>query len=246
MKNVRGAQHKRGAASRQSPFRWAWLLVWVGLWASPAGAHPMTRPAPSDKVTVEASHGVLQLSWSDYEERLKGSINPTPPRAGQPLRLNVHVGSFEGEPFDGPLTITLREEGSTQGQTQTVGKGEANWTAEFIPENAGPHQIDFSFRTTRIKVLHARIEVAPSPIPRVILWSGLGLLTVVAISFGVRGLLREARPTPPPPAPEAPAVAQAPAPVEPAKPADPPAPAAGPVAEAPPDSSPESEKKSAS
>lgn len=208
----------------------------MGLWAAPVGAHPMTRPAPSDKVTVEASHGVLQLSWSDYEERLKGSIDPTPPRAGQPLRLNVHVGSFEGEPFNGPLTITLREEGSTQGQTQTVGKGVANWTAEFIPENAGPHQIDFSFRTTRIKVLHARIEVAPSPIPRVILWSGLGLLTVVAISFGVRNLLREARPTPPPPATDAPAVAQAPAP------ADPPAP----VAEAPPDSSLESEKKSAS
>lgn len=195
----------------------------------------MTRPAPSDKVTVEASHGVLQLSWSDYEERLKGSVSPTPPRAGQPLRLNVHVGSFEGEPFDGPLTITLREEGSTQGQTQTVRKGVANWTVEFIPEKAGPHQIDFSFRTTRIKVLHARVEVAPSPIPRVILWSGLGLLTVVAISFGVRSLLREARPSPPPPAP-----------VEPAKPADPPAPAAGPTAEAPPDSSPESEKKSAS
>jgi hypothetical protein len=76
----------------------------------------------------------------------------------------------------------------------------------------------------------------------VILWSGLGLLTVVAISFGVRSLLREARPAPPPPATEAPAVALAPAPAAPPKPAAPPAP----VAEAAPDSSPESEKKSAS
>jgi len=170
-------------------------------------------------VAVEASHGVLELSWSDYEDRLRGSINPAPPRAGQPLRVNVHVGSFQGDLFDGPLTITLREEGLTQGQTQTVRRGEANWTAEFIPERAGPHQLDFSFRTTRLKVLHARVEVAPSPVPRLILWSGLGLLAVVVISLGVRSLLREARPTPEP--------------------------APDPIPDAPPGASLESEKKSA-
>jgi hypothetical protein len=218
---------------------WAWLLVWVGLLAPPAGAHPATQPAPSDKVTVESHQGVLALSWSDYEERLRGSLSPSPPRAGQPLRVNVHVGSFEGAPFDGPLTLTLREEGQTAGQTRTVRRGEANWTAEFLPENAGLHQLDISFRTTRLKVLHARVEVAPSPIPRVILWSGLGLLTVVTIALGVRGLLREARPAPPPPATEAPIAAVPPAPPA----AEPPAP---PVAAAPPESSLESEKKSAS
>jgi hypothetical protein len=174
---------------------------------------------------------MLALSWSDYEERLKGSISPSPPRAGQPLRVNVHVGSFEGAPFDGPLTLTLREEGQTSGQTRTVRRGEANWTAEFLPENSGPHQLDISFRTTRLKVLHARVEVAPSPIPRMILWGGLGLLTLGIISLGVRGLLREARPTPPPPTTEEPIAAASPAP---------------PATPAPPESSLESEKKSAS
>jgi hypothetical protein len=225
------------------------LLVWVTLLATPAGAHPYTRPAPSDKVSVEASHGVLELSWSDYEERLKGSLSPAPPRAGQPLRVNVHVGSFEGEAFDGPLTITLREEGQTQGDTRTVRRGEANWTVEFLPERSGPHQLDFSFRTTRLKVLHAQVEVAASPVPRMILWSGLGLLTVVAISFGVRSLLREARPAPPPPSTQAPPAEAAPAAEAAAPAAEAVAPAAVPPIEppapAPPAPSLESEKKSA-
>jgi hypothetical protein len=169
---------------------------------------------------VAAAKGVLELSWSDYEERLRGSLLPVPPVPGKPLQVQLHVGSYHGEPFDGPVTITLREEGATQGQTRMVRRGEANWTAEFVPERTGPHQLDISFRTTRLKVVHAKFDVAPAPIPRVVLWSLLGLVGAVAISHGLRGLLREARPAPPPPPetdaprPEA-AAAVEPAPPEP-------------------------------
>jgi hypothetical protein len=175
------------------------LALWVGLQASTAWAHEAPKPAPSDKVVLVPGKGVLEMGWADYEDRVKGSLSPQPPRAGQPLQVQVHVGSYYGEPFDGPVTLTLREEGSTHGQTVTVRRGEANWTTEFTPENSGPHQLDISFRTTHLKVLHARIEVAPSPIPRFILWSLLGVVGVAAVTFGVRSLLREAEPMPPPP-----------------------------------------------
>lgn len=182
----------------------AGLAVWLGLLAASALAHAPRRPAPSNQVAVESSQGALELAWSDYEERLRGVITPNPPLAGQPLQVSVHVGSYEGAAFEGPVTLTLRKEGSTLGQTQTVRRGEVNWTAEFTPESPGPHQLTVTFHTSRLKMVHAKFPVAPSPIPRVILWSFLGLLAVGAVSFGVRNLLREERPAPAPPPADAP------------------------------------------
>ncbi|WNG59441.1 hypothetical protein F0U59_35560 [Archangium gephyra] len=70
----------------------------AGLWlASTAGAAPppLALDMP-DRIGVETREDMLTLSWSDTEEQLRGSIRPAAPRAGEPLQINLQVGSFEG------------------------------------------------------------------------------------------------------------------------------------------------------
>lgn len=190
----------------------AWLAVWVALLASSALAHIDPPPAPGDKVHVEQNHGITELSWADYEDRVKGNLSTATPREGEPLQVHVNVGSFEGAEFTGPVTLTLREEKATFGQTQTVRRGEANWSAEFVPETSGPHQLDITFRTTHVKVVHAKFDVAPRPVPRAVKWSLVILAGLTAIGFGVRSLIQRERLMPPEPEPDA---APAPAAAEP-------------------------------
>ncbi len=163
------------------------LLAGVTALAAP----PLEAP---DVIRVEQRGDVLQLSWSDAEERLQGALQPDPPRAGEPLKVLLNVGSFEGAAFEGPLTLTLREAGATHGEVKTVTKGAVNWHAEFIPERAGPYRLDVSFRTTRHKVLHADFEVLRPPVPRFILWSGVGLMAAAALALGIRSLVRKDKP----------------------------------------------------
>jgi hypothetical protein len=152
-----------------------------------------------DRILVQQRNHVLELSWSDTEERLQGSLQPDPPVQGQPLKVLLNVGSYDGPAFEGPLTLTLREAGATHGQVQLVKKGEVNWSATFIPEKTGPHQLDVSFRTTRHKVLHASLEVVSAPVPRFVLWAMVGLAALIALGYGIRNLLRTDKPAEPPP-----------------------------------------------
>lgn len=161
-------------------------------------AEPLPWQAP-DRIAVQRRNNVLELSWSDTEERLQGAIQPDQPVEGQPLKVLLNVGSFEGAAFEGPLTITLREAGATHGQVQTVKKGAINWVATFTPERAGAYQIDVSFRTTRLKVLHANLEVASSPVPHFVLWAMVGLTALVALGYGLWSLLRKDTSTAPHP-----------------------------------------------
>ncbi|MFE8596956.1 hypothetical protein [Archangium violaceum] len=144
---------------------------------------------------------MLTLSWSDTEEQLRGSIRPAAPRAGEPLQLSLQVGSFEGEDFEGPIILTLREEGATHGQSVTVKKDALHWQATFTPENDGPHLVDVSFRTTRHKVLHASFQVRESRLPLKLGWAVLGLGCLALLGYTVRGFLKgeraEERPLPP-------------------------------------------------
>ncbi|WP_232293565.1 hypothetical protein [Stigmatella aurantiaca] len=150
-----------------------------------------------DRIAVDRRGGVLELAWADAEDRLQGSLQPLAPRAGEPVKVTLHVGSFQGAPFEGPITLSLRERGSTHGQVQTVQKGAVNWHAEFVPERAAVHQLDVSFRTTRLKVLHAEFEVGSPQVPSFILWGLLGLGGLLTMIWGVRMLQKE-KPTEPP------------------------------------------------
>lgn len=222
-----GAQLRPGNFRRQSRLITALglvlgvsLLAWGAAYAAPSD-NPLAKP---DRIAVDKRGDVLELSWSDTEERLQGAISPEVPREGEPLKVLLNVGSFQGAEFSGPITVTLREDGSMHGLVKTVNKGAVNWTTEFIPERSGPHQLDVSFRTTRLKVLHADFEVAPSLVPRFFLWGLVGLMAGLALLLGVRSLLRkekapelhpilaeiraaEAAAAPPPPA-ESPAEAE--------------------------------------
>jgi hypothetical protein len=159
--------------------------------AAAAITDPLIRP--TDRIQVDRRNNVLELTWSDTEERLQGSLQPDMPHEGEPLKVLLNVGSFAGEDFDGPVTITLREAGSTHGQAVTVkrDKGTKNWRAEFTPETTGPYRLDVSFRTTHLKVLHADFEVIPRPVPRIVLWAIVGLLSALALGYGIWSLVRK-------------------------------------------------------
>ncbi len=176
----------------------------AGLWlASAAMADPLPLAGePTDRIDLTAHDDALALSWSDTEERLKGSIRPAVPRAGEPLHLSLQVGSFEGAPFTGPLILTLREEGSSHGQSVTVKRSGEQWQTTFTPEHEGPYLLDVSFRTTRHKALHAALQVRPSPLPQRLGLAALGLGGLVLVGYTIRSLLKgeqaEERPLPSP------------------------------------------------
>jgi hypothetical protein len=172
----------------------------ASLWlASSALAHPSDDGRERwDAIEVAPHEEAWELSWSDTEERLRGSLRPAPPREGQPLHVSLDVGSFEGAPFTGPLVITLRQAGATHGQSVTVRRGEHHWEATFVPEATGPHVLDVGFRTTRTKALHAPLEVGDSPVSRGVGWGLLGVGLLALLGYTVRGMLRSERSEPAP------------------------------------------------
>ncbi len=223
---------------------------------APSASALSDDPREQDRIRIEPREDLLELAWSDTEERLQGSIRPAVPREGEPLQVVIQVGSFQGEDFEGPVTLTLREAGSNHGKTVTVPRGERHWEATFVPETTGIHRLDVSFRTTRYKALHTAFRVEESRVPRLLAWGVLGLFAVGLIGYTVRNMLKgeqprerstalsdgpvpaeatapapegEAPSTPPPPAPISPPAAEPEAAQAGATAADPsPAPAAEP------------------
>ncbi|HZH77828.1 MAG TPA: hypothetical protein VEY88_17510 [Archangium sp.] len=223
---------------------------------APSASALSDDPREQDRIRIEPREDLLELAWSDTEERLQGSIRPAVPREGEPLQVVIQVGSFQGEDFAGPVTLTLREAGSNHGKTVTVPRGERHWEATFVPETTGIHRLDVSFRTTRYKALHTAFRVEDSRVPRLLAWGVLGLFAVGLIGYTVRNMLKgeqprerstalsdgpvpaeaaapvpegEAPSTPPPPAPISPPAAEPEAAQAGATAADPsPAPAAEP------------------
>ena len=195
---------------------------------APSASALSDDPQEQDRIRIEPREDLLELAWSDTEERLQGSIRPAVPREGEPLQVVIQVGSFQGDAFEGPVTLTLREAGSNHGKTVTVPRGERHWEATFVPETTGIHRLDVSFRTTRYKALHTAFRVEDSRVPRLLAWGLLGLCAVGLIGYTVRNMLKgeQARerstvlsegPVPaeaaaPPPPAEPVAIAEAPAP----------------------------------
>ncbi|WP_143177552.1 hypothetical protein [Cystobacter ferrugineus] len=183
---------------QRRPVRNRLFPLMTGLWlASPALAHPGDGRERPDAIEVSPHEEAWELSWSDTEERLQGSLRPVPPREGQPLHVSLDVGSFEGAPFTGPLILTLRPAGATHGQSVTVKRGERHWEATFVPQTTGPHVLDVGFRTTRTKALHAPLEVSDAPVSRAVGWGLLGVGLLALLGYTVRGMLKTERSEPP-------------------------------------------------
>ncbi|MBI3185920.1 MAG: hypothetical protein HYZ28_27610 [Myxococcales bacterium] len=145
--------------------------------------------APTDQIEVRRTDQALELSWADAEDRLRGAVFPARPRAREELRVSVDVGSFEGKPYEGPVTIGLRH-GQLPAQAVTVSRSGKTWSAVFLPEEHGAYQLDVSFRSTRLKQLHAPLEVWPAPLGRLPWLLLLGALAALLLGLGVRQALK--------------------------------------------------------
>lgn len=169
--------------------------------AAPAARAQPDRPIVDrvDAIRVTPQKQVLELQWSDAEDTLKGAVSPVDLREGDPLTVSVRIASFQGAPFEGPVTLTLRAADEKGGQTETVEPVDGTWSTTFVPRTAGPHTLDVAFRTTHYKALHAPLSVSPSRLPRWIAWALLGFIAVLALGLGVyRVLKRPSTPADPP------------------------------------------------
>jgi hypothetical protein len=167
----------------------AYLLV---LLAQPTLAE-RERPA-SREIAVSTSANTLDLTWNDVEDRLQGAITPKAPVEGLPLDLSIHVGSFQGEEFNGPVTFSLKpvdNKGGGMSQTVKRARGEKAWKVTFVPEEAGLHTLEVSFTTTRMKVAATKIEVQEARLPRWPWWVMVGVAGGVALGLGVRSVFKK-------------------------------------------------------
>jgi hypothetical protein len=168
-------------------------LLLIALAAEPSLAVAPEDPDALDRIAVNTNRASMDLSWADSEDRLKGALSPFPLRADVPMQVSVSVGTYSGPDFDGPLTITLKAPGAQKGESIEVKRppGERLWLARFTPHEEGPHTLEFSFRTTRLKRTVATIDVADAPVPRWPWYALLAVVTALAIGFGARSALKD-------------------------------------------------------
>ncbi|WP_434381440.1 hypothetical protein [Melittangium boletus] len=185
------------------------------------------QPGPggrTDLIQMTPQDDIITLRWSDTEERLVGTLRPAPPRKGEPFKLALDVGSFEGAPFEGPLILTLRPGGTSGGETRTVKRQGRHWEATFTPEQEGPYQLDVFFQTTRNKSLHGTFDVASARIPRQWAWGLLIVGALALVGYTVVTLLKGNR-ADASPLPHRPALSPSPCPdTPPSRPPSPPRP----------------------
>lgn len=222
------ARHTRGPPppwQRQGATKTGWALVACLVLAGGVAAAPS-----NDQIRVERRGDLLELRWSDAEERLQGSIHPAIPREDEPLTLSLHVGNFQGAEFNGPLTITFQQPGSPALVTRTLTRDGVNWHTELTPDAPGLWDLEVRYRNTHLKVLTAKVPVADQQLPRGLGWGLISVAAGAALVLGVRGVLRRIRASATPevrPEPAASAAPPMPQPTPdtaapPAPPADPP------------------------
>ena len=149
--------------------------------------------ARPDEASVERGPAGLSLEWKDTEERLRGTLHPAAPVVGEPIEVVLHVGSFDGPEFNGPLRVSLRPLNATMGETVTVTRSssEVSWQTRLVAPSAGPYTLEVGFRTTHNKLVHAAIDVREAPLSR---WPWLvvvGVVSALALGLGVRSVLRK-------------------------------------------------------
>jgi len=160
-------------------------------------AIPATASRGADRIEIGQEVDTITFRWRDAEDVLQGAMQPLHPRADEPVRVSLRVGTVEGQPFNGPVHLTFRPPDEPSGQALTVEPVEGTWAAEFVPTSAGPHQLEVRFLTTRHKSLKARVEVGPARIPRMYLWGFVAVGALLLLCLGAWRLLRAPVEAPP-------------------------------------------------
>ncbi len=151
---------------------------------------PGAESGRGDRMEVRPHEDQFQLNWRDAEDVLEGAVLPARMEVGRPVTVSVRIRSFEGPPFDGPVTVTLRPVGAQHGPSVIVERQGERWLAELTPESAGTHVVSVGFRTTRHKVVHGEVPVHAAPLPRALLWGLAVALVLGIVGFGASRVLR--------------------------------------------------------
>ena len=59
--------------------------------------------------SLKQGSGGWTFDWADTEDRVRGTLTPSELSSGDPIVVSVAVGSFEGNDFNGPVTLTLKQ-----------------------------------------------------------------------------------------------------------------------------------------
>ncbi|MBL8957405.1 MAG: hypothetical protein JNK82_41915 [Myxococcaceae bacterium] len=164
----------------------------VTLFLAQALGSPLADHEKIDLVRVVRGPDSLDLEWTDNDDRLRGAVRPLEPMSGRPVELSVLVGTFQGDDFDGPVTMTMRCEAWSETQTVRRARGEKAWGAKFVPVADGEDcTLDFGFTTTRYKRLHTKVWVQAAPLARWPWFVILGLGAAIALGLGVRAIFKK-------------------------------------------------------
>lgn len=171
------------------------FIILVAMSAAPVAAKDASAQneearAGGHAIRVAQRSRVLQLAWSDAEDALNGVVSPPDLRQGDPVKVTLAV-STRGAPFAGPVTLDLRGDDESVGQLVTVEPEDGAWSTTFVARKSGPHWLDVSFRTSRHKVLHARLEVRESRFPGWVMWTLLAAIATLALALGVYRVLKK-------------------------------------------------------
>ncbi|WP_338867367.1 hypothetical protein [Myxococcus stipitatus] len=153
-----------------------------------------------DQIRLERRGDVLELRWADAEERLQGTLHPAFPREGQPAMLSLHVGAFEGPEFTGPLRVTFHLKDSPTQVTRTLTRDGVNWHTQLEFDEPGLYELEVRYQNTRLKVLTGHLTVASQPLPPGLSWGFLALSAGVALTLGVRAMVKRVKASASPPA----------------------------------------------
>jgi hypothetical protein len=148
---------------------------------------PKSGESALTTLQLSISTETTNLSWSDTEDAIKGSIASRVFRVGEPIVISLHVASFEGTEFTGPVTASLRPlEDFGGGESHTVERspGDHLWHVTFTPREPGEHRLEVAFRTTHYKTPRAVVSVEDAKLSVWVPVVFATLLILVAIAAG--------------------------------------------------------------
>lgn len=169
----------------------AWLL-------STGAVDPDTGRA-MDGLSFTAIGKVETFNWRDAEDQVDGFITPSNRLSGEPFEVSVRVRNYDGEPFAGPVVMTVRPQGSQYGESVTVKPDGERWKHTFTVPDGGRYVLDLTFRTSRLKVVHGEFGVGQGyglPLSTY----GLGAAVLAALIVIGVAVIRAARSRKPDPA----------------------------------------------